>query len=342
MTDDVRKLLAGYATNTLTEAERRALFEASLNDPELFAALADEQALRELLDDPATRAALLAKLEPESLSFRERFAAWLRRPATIALLGTAAVAVVVVSLLPLRQHKEITPAPVTEMAKAQVPRTGEAETLERPVSPPPAPAPAPAPARKRAKAKEEASNLPLPSVAPPPPAREERADSLNVDVQSAAQALEPKLADSAARTFRASDENKAKKSGLRYAVLKRNPDGDYVEVSANTEFEPGDTVRVRVETPSPGMVTIAEPESGRTLFSSRSTGIVETGDILLTADRTLAVLESPLPAARGAMGGVVGGVPSALSGAAPSTPSVAAQKVSQPSTLTIQLRVRKR
>jgi hypothetical protein len=342
MTDDVRKLLAGYATNTLTEAERRTLFEASLNDPELFEALADEQALRELLDDPATRAALLAKLEPESLSFRERFAAWLRRPATIALLGTAAVAAVVVSLLPLPQPKRIAPAPVTEMAKVQVPRTGEAEILETPV-PPPAPAPVPAPARKRAKAKEEASNLPLPIVAPPPPAREERADSLNVEVQSAAQALEPKLADTAARTFRASDENKAKKSGLRYAVLKRNPDGDYVEVPANTEFEPGDTVRIRVETPSPEMVTIAEPESGRTLFSSRSTGIVETGDILLTADRTLEVSEAPSPAARGAMGGVVGGVPKSLSSAAvPTAPPVAAQKVSQPSTLTIQLRVKKR
>ena len=200
------------------------------HDPDLFEALADEQALRELLDDPATRATLLAKLEPVPLSVRDRFAAWLRRPATVALLGTAAVAIVVVSLLPLVRQKQIVRSPVAEMAKGQAPSRGEQEILEAPAS---APTPTPAPARKRSKAKEEARNLTLPSVEPQPPpapAREERADSLSVEVQSATQALEPKLADTAVRTFRASNENKAKKSGLSYAVLKRNPAGDYVEV----------------------------------------------------------------------------------------------------------------
>ena len=35
MTDEIRKLLGGYATNTLTETERRILFEAAVDDQRL-------------------------------------------------------------------------------------------------------------------------------------------------------------------------------------------------------------------------------------------------------------------------------------------------------------------
>jgi len=52
---EAMKLLGGYATGTLTEAERKLLFEAALGDQELFEALADEEALRELLSDPRVR-----------------------------------------------------------------------------------------------------------------------------------------------------------------------------------------------------------------------------------------------------------------------------------------------
>ncbi len=37
--DEIRRLLGGYATNTLTDGERTALFEAALEDQELFDAL---------------------------------------------------------------------------------------------------------------------------------------------------------------------------------------------------------------------------------------------------------------------------------------------------------------
>ena len=50
--EEIQKLLGGYATDTLSEAERRALFEAALEDQELFDALAKEQALREVFEDP--------------------------------------------------------------------------------------------------------------------------------------------------------------------------------------------------------------------------------------------------------------------------------------------------
>ena len=52
---DIEKLLGGYATDTLTEEERKELFAAALRDQTLFNALADEHALKEVLDDPRAR-----------------------------------------------------------------------------------------------------------------------------------------------------------------------------------------------------------------------------------------------------------------------------------------------
>jgi len=47
--DEIRRLLGGYATGTLTDDERTLLFSAALEDQSLFDALADEEALREFV-----------------------------------------------------------------------------------------------------------------------------------------------------------------------------------------------------------------------------------------------------------------------------------------------------
>ena len=47
--EEARKLLGGYATGTLTEAEQAALFAMALEDQELFDELSREQALRDLM-----------------------------------------------------------------------------------------------------------------------------------------------------------------------------------------------------------------------------------------------------------------------------------------------------
>lgn len=47
--DEIRGLIGGYATGSLSEAEQKLLFEAALDDQELFDELAREQALKELL-----------------------------------------------------------------------------------------------------------------------------------------------------------------------------------------------------------------------------------------------------------------------------------------------------
>ena len=48
---ETAKLLAGYATRTLTADEEKRLFRAAAEDQELFDELADEEDIREVLDD---------------------------------------------------------------------------------------------------------------------------------------------------------------------------------------------------------------------------------------------------------------------------------------------------
>src|SRR5262245_36881056 len=85
---DYEKLLGGYATGTLTDEERKALFQAALHDQVLFNALADDQALKELLDDPSSRQRLLSALESleetqdKSSRWGALVPAWLPLPAT--------------------------------------------------------------------------------------------------------------------------------------------------------------------------------------------------------------------------------------------------------------------
>src|SRR5258708_32545446 len=53
--EDIQKLIGGYATGSLTDEERLRLFEAALDDQELFDTLQQEQALKDLFDDPFSR-----------------------------------------------------------------------------------------------------------------------------------------------------------------------------------------------------------------------------------------------------------------------------------------------
>ncbi len=74
--DDIRKLLGGYATGTLTDAERRAFFEAAMEDQSLFDTIAGEHVLKEALDDPKARAYLLAALPAKPEPVVKRMPVW--------------------------------------------------------------------------------------------------------------------------------------------------------------------------------------------------------------------------------------------------------------------------
>jgi hypothetical protein len=140
--EEARKLLGGYATGSLTEAERSALFEAALDDQELFDELSGEQVLKEVLDEPGARQRLIAALEPP------RHRAWLWITAAAALASV--IGVVVLNRTPPPQQ-------VAQVLKSP-------EQVARP-APAPAPPPAPVPAVRKV--------APLPEPAAPPPAAAE-------------------------------------------------------------------------------------------------------------------------------------------------------------------------
>ena len=142
--EDIKKLLGGYATDTLTTEERQALFAAALEDQELFDALAREQSLRDLLRDPAARAELLSALDTPATR-PAGFWQWLRRPmvAGLATAGGAVIAIVAVwqgtrmaSVKPSAQ-----PVMVAELKRPELPPA--------PSAVPTAPAPASQPATNK-------------------------------------------------------------------------------------------------------------------------------------------------------------------------------------------------
>jgi len=145
--EEARKLLGGYATGSLTEAERRGLFEAALEDQELFEELAGEQVLKAVLDEPGARQRLISALEPP------RHRAWLWGWA--GAIATVAVAVAVGIVL---FNRTSPPQPATQQI-AQAVRPPEPEVAPaapparrqpavRKVSPPPPTAQTPAELRK--------------------------------------------------------------------------------------------------------------------------------------------------------------------------------------------------
>ncbi|MDH4304606.1 MAG: hypothetical protein OEV53_11150 [Nitrospira sp.] len=123
---DLEKLLGGFAAETLTAEEKEQLYQTALHDQALFNALADEQALKELLTDPTVRRRLLEALrEASSADHRATsWLDWLRRPAGLAWAGGLAGAVLAVVLgtnlyqESLRQEAQLT---VKEEARPSVP-----------------------------------------------------------------------------------------------------------------------------------------------------------------------------------------------------------------------------
>ena len=148
--EDIKKLLGGYATGTLTADEQQALFAAALQDQELFDALAREQSLRDLLRDPAARAELLSALDTPA-SRPGGFWQWLRRPmvAGLAVAAVAEIALVGVAVWRGTRARNVRPAAPAIVAE-----------LKRPDAAP-APLTAPAPAAAMPGKRSEFADAPV-------------------------------------------------------------------------------------------------------------------------------------------------------------------------------------
>ncbi|HEY3400611.1 MAG TPA: hypothetical protein VGK03_08270 [Geothrix sp.] len=174
---EAEKLLGGYATGTLTESERRMLFEAALEHQDLFDALADEEALRELLADPAARAHVLAALAPSSEGAPPKIVPFWRRPGVIGAAAGLLVATTA-GLVVLRSPEGVPPLAKPEVVKAipeaaSAPAAPEAKGIG-PAAPKVAARSKVAPGARPATEAQVAGNLaPASAVAaqPPPPAQ---------------------------------------------------------------------------------------------------------------------------------------------------------------------------
>jgi hypothetical protein len=206
--EEIRKLLGGYATNTLTESERNALYEAALDDQDLFNALQQEQALKNLLADPAARAEIRQALDrPASgkpSAGRLRWWAW---GGAIGAVAAAAALLVVFRPNPATLGKrpvEIASAekpapriaPPEQPTVAREPKRAAPAQANQAINPSPRAriAHAPSPETRG----ELAPNAPAPTVAPalaaappaapppviPPPVQADRVDAVREQLQA--------------------------------------------------------------------------------------------------------------------------------------------------------------
>lgn len=287
--DDIDKLLGGYAAGTLTPGERQALFEAALEDQQLFENLATEEPLREILQDPAAKAQLLAALD-------ERPAPWYRRLVRPALGVAAAAAMVLMAVFVRYQPAKPEPVIIAEtrhepVRSFQPPLPVEKTPLPTVLQSKPAALPLP-PSLPAAPPPPPQSLDAIAPAAPPAPAVQNAAAPLAPAAQKVAEALSAGAADAEsakvataapmARVVPASragnfvsggrDAPVGSTLGLRYTVYKKSPAGELTEVDPQKELERSDEVVIRFESNEPGFLSVSRldvPNGSRVIANER-------------------------------------------------------------------------
>jgi hypothetical protein len=168
--DQARNLLGGYATHSLTPAEREALFAAALEHQEIFDELMREQPLAELLADPAVRDELDPLLQPALITpptpaARQLPAPWPGRP-WFALAAASAAIALFATVFYLSQRPQPTPV-ATRSAPAPAAQPPMAPPADPPAPKTPGPM-TPSPAAKASKMSTARNETSAPDPAPPP------------------------------------------------------------------------------------------------------------------------------------------------------------------------------
>jgi hypothetical protein len=268
--EDVRKLLGGYATNTLTESERKALFDAALEDQELFNALQDEQALRELLADPASRQQIRAALlKPAG---EKRFP-WTRPWVWGSAAGAIAAAVLIVAVIQRSapQTETLRVESSQESAKAVLPEPASNAVKEPRESPAPPRAPrfiGPAVTAPAEPVERAAPPAPLPIDTPATPPSVTVPDQIisqaSEQVQLAPAKTDGQLQnqappDGVTKQFLAGFSGAVPKySGplVRYSLLKRDANGVDSTLPSSDQLKPGDAIRLTVTPGAQGYLAL--------------------------------------------------------------------------------------
>lgn len=281
--EEIEKLLGGYATGTLTPAEESALFAAALEDQRLFDTLEREQPLRELLQDPAARAALLATLD-------DRPAPWYRRLAPRAAIALAGAACLAISIGMWNAHRrQVQPVLVAESVSTPAPKALPAaepapppaalvkeQKRPRTVAAPPKAKPVEAKAFKRTPVVEPQVRPPVHTesvhVMADAPVVGSAAGSLVTGRGAASAGASnsfvpaappspplPALARAQAILSMAKVAARAT-SPLTWTVLRQEPDGQFAAANP-AQLDTSDTLKLRLESKGPGYVYVSEQET---------------------------------------------------------------------------------
>ncbi len=262
---DPSSLVAGHATATLSEAERRRLYHAALSDQEVFDQLVEEEGWRRIFDAPGVRGELLEALtDPAPASPRpgERLRRWLdglMRPVPLAL-GTAAAALLVIALIPrwleLGVPGPITLGPVSSGPVVPGPAAGEPVT-PNPVAPdstasaPVASAPvASAPVASAPVVSAPVTPAPSVPVSEPPaaaPSPAAAAPAAELVPKSLGQRPSPAAAPAPVATRSLRPESAGERGRRLSYTLELNQPGGPRPVSDGYAFRPGDQFRLRVD-----------------------------------------------------------------------------------------------
>src|ERR1022692_4500746 len=248
--EEIQKLLGGYATDTLSEAERRALFEAAIEDQELFDALAKEQALRDVLHDPSARQQLIEVLGPAREPVAARAWRWLRQPAALAMAGGMAALLIVAGLV-LRQTRHPARREVM-MADALVPPPPRA--AEPSIVPPRA-------AQQKLFRAPAARVLRPSATLPAPPALADTAEARRQMLQATQMPAQSFTAKSGALSRAKAAPSVAVKLAVEYSLLLKDADGAYAPVPSSTVFHAGDSVRLQVAPSEAGYIYLFQHDA---------------------------------------------------------------------------------
>lgn len=241
-------LLGGYATGTLTPEERERLFRAAMQDQQLFDALADEEALRELLSDPAVRERLVAVLSSEPAARPRGLASWLWRPWPMA----AAASLAGLSLVGV--YLSVRPESKKAVQVAQV-RTTASEALQEVPDTAPEPARTAPPAAVAGRVRDQAAPALVPPSQPASPAVEARQlEGASAEARKASpppsRMEPPPLADKQVEVR----QNAVPQ--FEYWIERRGDDGAYAALASNERLARSASVRLRVEAHENGYLTL--------------------------------------------------------------------------------------
>jgi hypothetical protein len=130
--DDIKDLIGRYATGSLSAEEQKRLFDAALDDQDLFNEIAQEQDIKQLLAEPGARDRLIHALQPPP-----RRTAWIFGVSATAAL-TAVIAIVLMRPAPKTQQVAIVKnPPVSAETAPSVPPAEAATTVTAPAPKPP-------------------------------------------------------------------------------------------------------------------------------------------------------------------------------------------------------------